>query len=172
MKSSREYIPRVRTQSCGLEGQGCILSCCLNLVMWETLLYDAGFRAWRLQVWRVMESSWGLTLSARIRVSVEKQERPLVKAQPQLQWRPKDTESNRALFFRCKMSSFIYLFFQIFILFFIFWYLFYLHFQCYPKSPPNAPQPTHSQFLALAFPCTESYKVCKTNGPLFPLMAD
>jgi hypothetical protein len=26
--------------------------------------------------------------------------------------------------------------------------------------------------LALAFPCTEAYKVCKTNRPLFPMMAD
>jgi hypothetical protein len=26
--------------------------------------------------------------------------------------------------------------------------------------------------LTLAFPCTEAYKVCKTNGPLFPVMAD
>jgi hypothetical protein len=26
--------------------------------------------------------------------------------------------------------------------------------------------------LALAFPCTEVYKVCKTNGPVFPLMAN
>jgi hypothetical protein len=30
--------------------------------------------------------------------------------------------------------------------------------------------PTHSHFLALAFPCTEAYNVCTTNGPLFPLM--
>ena len=37
---------------------------------------------------------------------------------------------------------------------------------------PHTPLPTHSHFLALAFPCTEAYKVCKTNGPLFPLMAD
>jgi hypothetical protein len=55
-------------------------------------------------------------------------------------------------------------------------YLFHLHFQCYPKSPPHAPPPTppptHSHFLALAFPCTEAYKVCTTNGPLFPLMAE
>jgi hypothetical protein len=55
-------------------------------------------------------------------------------------------------------------------------YLFHLHFQYYPKSPPHAPlptyPPTHSHFLALTFPCTEAYKVCKTNGPLFPLMAD
>jgi hypothetical protein len=40
-------------------------------------------------------------------------------------------------------------------------YLLQLHFQCYPKSPPHAPPPTplptHSQFLALAFPCTEAY---------------
>jgi hypothetical protein len=48
-------------------------------------------------------------------------------------------------------------------------YLFHLHFQCYPKSPPHAPTPTslptHSQFLALSFPCTEECKVCTTNGP-------
>ena len=37
--------------------------------------------------------------------------------------------------------------------------------------PPNL-LPTHSHFLALAFPCTEAYKVCKTNGPLFPLRAN
>jgi hypothetical protein len=51
-----------------------------------------------------------------------------------------------------------------------------LHFQCYPKSPPYPsppnPLPTHSPFLALGFPCTGAYKVCKTNGPLFPVMAD
>jgi hypothetical protein len=55
-------------------------------------------------------------------------------------------------------------------------YLFHLHFQCYPKSPrhapPPTPLPTHSHFLALAFPCTEADKVYMTNGPLFPLMAD
>jgi hypothetical protein len=44
-----------------------------------------------------------------------------------------------------------------------------------PKSPvPSAPNPlpTHSHFLALAFPCTEAYKVCKTKGPIFPVMAN
>jgi hypothetical protein len=65
----------------------------------------------------------------------------------------------------------IYLF-----LFFLIWYLFHLHFQCYPKSPPHAPlptsPPTHSHFLALAFPCTGAYKDCTTNGPLFPLMVN
>jgi hypothetical protein len=60
--------------------------------------------------------------------------------------------------------------------FFLIRYLFHLHFQCYPKSPPHVPpptpSPTHFHFLALAFPCTEAYKVCTTNGPLIPLMAD
>jgi hypothetical protein len=45
-----------------------------------------------------------------------------------------------------------------------------------PKAPythPHpAPLPTHPHFLALAFPCTKAYKVCKTKGPLFPMMAD
>jgi hypothetical protein len=63
-------------------------------------------------------------------------------------------------------------------LLFIFRYLFQLHFQCYRKSSPPTPPPTpptshsHSDFLALAFPYTEAYKVCRTNGPLFQLMAD
>jgi hypothetical protein len=50
----------------------------------------------------------------------------------------------------------------------------HLHFQCYPKSPPYLPPPlpTHSHFLALAFPCTQAYKVCMTNGPLFAVMAN
>jgi hypothetical protein len=34
------------------------------------------------------------------------------------------------------------------------------------------PLPIHSQFLALVFPCTGTYKVCKTKSPLFPMMAD
>jgi hypothetical protein len=38
--------------------------------------------------------------------------------------------------------------------------------------PHPAPLPTHSHFLALVFPCTEAYKVCKTNGPLIPMMAN
>jgi hypothetical protein len=40
-----------------------------------------------------------------------------------------------------------------------------------PHNPPN-PLPTHPQILALAIPCTGAYKVCKSNGPLFPVMAD
>ena len=39
------------------------------------------------------------------------------------------------------------------------------------KSPKPSPLP-HSHVLALAFPSTEAYKVCKNNGPLYPLMAD
>jgi hypothetical protein len=26
--------------------------------------------------------------------------------------------------------------------------------------------------LALVFPCTEAYKVCKSKGPLLPMIAD
>jgi hypothetical protein len=55
-------------------------------------------------------------------------------------------------------------------------YLAHLHFECYTKSPPYPPTPkplpTHSPFLTLVFPCTGAYKVCKSNGPLFPVMAD
>jgi hypothetical protein len=46
-----------------------------------------------------------------------------------------------------------------------------------PKAPYTLPPdpvvlPTHSHFLALAFPCTGAYEVCKTKGPLFPMMAN
>jgi hypothetical protein len=41
-----------------------------------------------------------------------------------------------------------------------------------PHTLTSTPLPSHSHFLALVFPCTEAYKVCKTNGPLFPMMAD
>jgi hypothetical protein len=41
-----------------------------------------------------------------------------------------------------------------------------------PHTLPTTPLPTHSHFLALAFPCTGAYKVCKSNGPLFPVIAD
>jgi hypothetical protein len=50
-----------------------------------------------------------------------------------------------------------------------------LQFQCYPKYspyPPRTPLSTYSHFLALVFPCTGVYKVCMSNGPLFPVMAD
>ena len=40
------------------------------------------------------------------------------------------------------------------------------------QSLHPAPLPTHSCFLAMAFPCIESYKVCNTKGPLFPVMAN
>jgi hypothetical protein len=66
-------------------------------------------------------------------------------------------------------------FFFLFLKKFFIRYFPHLHFQCYSKSPlypPPTPLPTHSPFLALAFPCTEAYKVCKSNGPLFPVMAD
>jgi hypothetical protein len=59
-----------------------------------------------------------------------------------------------------------------FFFFFFITYFLQLHFQCYPKSPPPTPLPTHSHFLALAFPCTGAYNICLTNGPLFPVMDD
>jgi hypothetical protein len=70
-----------------------------------------------------------------------------------------------------QLLHFFFLFFPFFIR-----YLAHLHFQCYTKSPPYPPTltplPTHSPFLALAFPCTGAYKVCMSNGPLFPVMTD
>ena len=35
-----------------------------------------------------------------------------------------------------------------------------------PHTLPPYPLPTHSHFLALAFPCIGAYKVCNSNGPL------
>jgi hypothetical protein len=63
------------------------------------------------------------------------------------------------------------------IVFFLFYLLgiFFIYISnAIPKVPgtPSTPQPTHSHFLGLVFPCTEAYKVCKSNGPLFPLMGD
>jgi hypothetical protein len=41
------------------------------------------------------------------------------------------------------------------------------------NSPiPPHPLSPHSHILALAFPCTEAYKVYKTDGPLFPITAN
>jgi hypothetical protein len=66
--------------------------------------------------------------------------------------------------------QFSFFFFNIFITYFP-----QLHFQCYPKVPhalPTTSLPTHSHFLALVFPCTGAYKVCMSNGLLFPVMAN
>jgi hypothetical protein len=41
-----------------------------------------------------------------------------------------------------------------------------------PHTLPSTPLPTYSHYLALVFPCTEAYRVFKTNGPLFPMMAN
>jgi hypothetical protein len=69
--------------------------------------------------------------------------------------------------------NFIYNDFYFFNIFLLVIFLIYIS-NAIPKVPipPPTPLPTHSHFLALAFPCTGAYKVCKTNGPLFPLMAD
>jgi hypothetical protein len=77
------------------------------------------------------------------------------------------------------LSIYLFIYFrEVLFFFFPFFirYLAHLHFQCYTKSPPYPPTPTplptHSPFLALAFPCSGAYKVCVFNGPLFPVMAD
>jgi hypothetical protein len=71
---------------------------------------------------------------------------------------------------------FFYLYFSFFFIIIILLGIFFIYISnAIPKvSHTLSPTPltTHSYFLALAFPCTEAYKVCKTNGPLFPLMAD
>jgi hypothetical protein len=63
-----------------------------------------------------------------------------------------------------------------FLFFFLFFFYYIFSSITFPmlsqKSPPPTPLPTHSYFLTLAFPCTGAYKVCLSNGPLFPVMAD
>jgi hypothetical protein len=83
---------------------------------------------------------------------------------------------------QASVSSFFMWIFQLFIYLFIYLKKFLLRIflnyisNAIPKVPhtlpPPTPLPTHSHFLALAFPCTEAYKVCLSNGPLFPVMAD
>jgi hypothetical protein len=86
-----------------------------------------------------------------------------------------DAEKQVWIFFVVLFFVLFFVFYFIYFFIIIIRYLFHLHFECYPKSPPHPPTPIppgHSHFLALVFPCTEAYKVCTTNGPLFPLMAD
>jgi hypothetical protein len=63
----------------------------------------------------------------------------------------------------------VFFFFLNFILFLLGIFLVYI-FNAIPKvrhtHPPN-PLPTHSPVLALGFPCTGAYTVCKSTGPLF-----
>jgi hypothetical protein len=67
----------------------------------------------------------------------------------------------------------IFFFFN-FILFLLGIFLVYI-FNAIPKvCHTHPPQSTthHSRVLALGFPCTGAYTVCKSNGPLFAVMAD
>jgi hypothetical protein len=52
----------------------------------------------------------------------------------------------------------------------LFFFIRYFLYLCFKSTHP-APLPTHSHFLTLVFPYTGAYKVCKTKGPLFPIMA-
>jgi hypothetical protein len=78
------------------------------------------------------------------------------------------------LSFVYRKTSDFHEFFSFFLLFLLGIFLVYIS-NAIPKvhhtSHPN-PLPTHSPFLALVFPCTGAYKVCKSKGPLFPVMAD
>jgi hypothetical protein len=71
---------------------------------------------------------------------------------------------------KLEFSCFLF-FFQFFIRYFL-----HLNLNAIPKVPYTLPHPatlpTYSLFLALAFPCTGAYKVCRTKGPLLPMMAD
>jgi hypothetical protein len=71
-------------------------------------------------------------------------------------------------------NSVLYNFFLVSFLLLLGIFLVYI-FNATPKVPhthtPN-PLSTHSPFLALAFPCTGAYKVGKSSGPLFAVMAD
>jgi hypothetical protein len=57
-------------------------------------------------------------------------------------------------------------FFQFFIRYFL-----HLHFKCYPESPPYLPPPppTYTSWPWCS-PVLGAYKVCKTKGPLFPMI--
>ena len=76
-------------------------------------------------------------------------------------------------FFQCIFLVFSFLrFFKLDIFF-----LYISNLKYYPESsiyhlPCPTPLRTHSHFLDIAFPCTGTYKVYKTKGPLFPVTAD
>ena len=72
----------------------------------------------------------------------------------------------------CKVIP--YLFVCLFVYFKLGIFLIYIS-NAIPKVPhtiPPTPLPIHFHLLALSFPCTGAYKVCKSNGPLFPVVAD
>jgi hypothetical protein len=78
-------------------------------------------------------------------------------------------------YFSLRLTKFYFVYVPFFYRTFFITYFPQLHFQCYPKSPPYPPPTfltTHPILLALAFHCTGAYKVCVSNGPLFPVMAD
>jgi hypothetical protein len=79
------------------------------------------------------------------------------------------------MFLKRKISCHVTFILFYFILFLLGIFLFYI-FNAIPKvrhtHPPPNPLPTHSPVLALGFPCTGAYTVCKSNGPLFAVMAD
>ena len=79
------------------------------------------------------------------------------------------------------LSNFYYYFFILFYFLIYFYYIFSsitfpMLSQKSPIPSPPLPYPLipiffFFFFLALAFPCTGTYTVCVSNGPLFPVMA-
>ena len=61
---------------------------------------------------------------------------------------------------RCAVRLLVYVLSSFFIYFLLGIFLIYIS-NVIPKVPHSLP--THSHFLALAFPCTGAYKVCKPN---------
>jgi hypothetical protein len=79
-----------------------------------------------------------------------------------------ESDKRKISFLQWSLFSFIYLF--LLDIFFI--YISNVILKVPYTLPRPVALPTHSHFLALAFPCTGAYKVCNTKGPLFPMMAD
>jgi hypothetical protein len=71
--------------------------------------------------------------------------------------------------------SFLYTFFYLFLKYFLLGIFLNYISNAIPKVPHTQPpySPTHPfQLFGSGVPCPGAYKVCMSNGPLFPMMAD
>jgi hypothetical protein len=76
---------------------------------------------------------------------------------------------NLFFFFNILLSGFIFLYF--YYVFTSFTFPMQSQKSPIPSPPPHSPTHPFPPF-GPAFPCTRAYKVCKSNGPLFPVMTD